>query len=298
MPTPLVARVRVPASTSNLGPGFDLLGLALDLYLDVSVRLEGTGPPAFEQLGGEASDWPAPPANLLCRTLREERGSDVGLVYTVHSEIPVGRGLGSSAAAVVAGALLADALEDRQRDRSRLFRTCLPYESHPDNLAPALFGGLQLCVPDGPALACPFHPSLQLAVAWPRTPMSTQSARAALPAEVPHADAVRNAGRLCALLEGLRTGDPELIRLGGQDLLHEPFRIPLVRGAQTSLDGARAAGALLATLSGSGSALFAVAPEAAIDGVLAALADGLEAAGEAVQARRVQIDPTGARVIA
>jgi homoserine kinase len=168
-------------------------------------------------------------------------------------------------------------------------------EGHPDNVTASLFGGCTLChpAPAGPGSAprffhVPLSPALRYAVAWPREPLATARARAALPESVPFADAVENPRRLALLVEGLRTGDPELLALGGEERLHERWRLPLIPGAKTALAAARDAGAYLATISGAGSGLFAIGPAADIAAVAEALRAELERASGKGTARIVE----------
>ncbi|MEM7308972.1 MAG: homoserine kinase [Planctomycetota bacterium] len=268
-------RVRVPASTSNLGPGFDLLGVALSLRLEVHAVPGGSGL-RLASLAGEAETWPRRD-NLLLRAFEEARGADArGWSFEVASEIPICRGLGSSAAAVAAGLLLGAAAGATNAPRAELLARGLALEGHPDNIAPALFGGARLCVPRahaGPHLLCQtVHPSLGWAVAWPEVQVSTGVARAALPAQVAFDDAVENPRRLALLLDGLRGGDPERIADGLADRLHAAYRLALVPGADTVLAAAREAGAFGATVSGSGSAHVAIGPRARMAEVAEAMA--------------------------
>lgn len=298
----------MPASTSNLGPGFDALGLALTLELAVTLRFEPEpGPPRVEVR--DAPGWPAPDGSpapevdlltvAFARALEtfgvepatDDRGGRASrAVFSVESAIPIARGLGSSAAAIVAGLELGAALAERPPPQAELLRLAIELEGHPDNVTPALLGGLCLTVVDaGRPHVVRFtpHSGLAYALAWPETRLSTSEARALLPRQVAFADAVENPRRLALLLEGLRTGDAELLRLGGEDRLHVPHRLPRIPGGAAALEAARAAGAHLATVSGSGTALFAIAPHAAVQAVAEALRAELEGPGGGASARVV-----------
>ncbi|MEO0652668.1 MAG: homoserine kinase [Planctomycetota bacterium] len=254
--------IRVPASTSNLGPGFDQLGLCLSLWLEV--ELEELGRRGLEV---EApTDWPAPGEDLLWRALQCGAGAsdgglrERGLRLRISSEVPIGRGLGSTGAAVAAGLRLGRALAGHPAvDPASLVADGIALEGHPDNITASLLGGLTTCVPlngDAPAIVRhPVHPSVGLVACWPPEPLETARARAALPDTVPFAVAVENARRLPVLLEGLREGDPRLIRIGSRDGLHEPYRLPLLSGAVEALSAAREAGAWSTNVSGAGSGL-------------------------------------------
>src|SRR5262245_50078450 len=195
--------VRVPGSTSNLGPGFDLLGAALSLELEV--RLVGEAPThRFARLEGEAESWPER-ENLLFSAFDLGRGGGAGgFVFEVRSEIPIARGLGASGAAIAAGLLLGSAIGGREVPRVELLRLGLPLEGHPDNLAPALLGGCRLAVPRESGaprvLEQEVHPSIGWVVAWPEVRVPTSAARAALPRDEPFPAAAEHTKPLTRLL--------------------------------------------------------------------------------------------------
>lgn len=277
--------VCVPCSTSNLGPGFDCLGLALGLWLSVRAsRLAGSRN-ELVRTGEGLADLPGPDQDLLLMGFERSRAShslDGSFRFEVSSEIPIGRGLGSSGAAIVAGALLARAIAGRGASDEELLTACVELEGHPDNVGAALHGGLTLCARTAPGrwsvLAPPLSPAIGFAVAWPRDPLETPRARAALPPSVPFADASENPRRLAFLLEGLRRGDPALLEFGGEERLHVRYRLPLLPGAAQALAAGRAAGAWLTTLSGAGSGLVALGPHEAMEAVAEAMAAELESA--------------------
>jgi homoserine kinase len=307
LPTPPVA-VRVPASTSNLGTGFDCLGLALDVYLDA--RLVGPAPGSAHTLvvrGSAAGSWPVA-SNLFLESFDRAAarfGAPGGpFAFEVDTEIPVARGLGSSGAAVAAGLRLAAQLAPTPPDEDALLGLGVTLEGHPDNVAASLRGGATWCVPadradalhegqDAPPLcfAVELHPDLSFALAWPDEEITTEAARAVLPRSVPFGDAVENARRAGLLLEGLRRAAPDLLRLGGEDRLHVRHRLPLIRGGEPALVAARAAGAWLATISGSGSALLAIASHDVAPVVAEAMAEALRAATGAGTARVAAVAP-------
>lgn len=262
--------VRVPASTSNLGAGFDCLGLALDLWLVASL-VEGSGPPLYSgTLAGID-----PRQDLVARTLN-------GIVLNgkhleIRSDIPVGKGLGSSAAAHVAGAALRQLVTGGTLDADAAFEHAASAEGHPDNAAPAAYGGLVLAAEKPRRL--PLHASMAVALAVPDTGMNTQEARAILPRQVPRGTAIAQAARAAALVQGLLTGDRELVGFGMEDQLAVPHRKGLIPGYDAAVNAGLAAGAYGVTISGAGSSLLALTDTAGAPTVAKAMAEALTAAG-------------------
>lgn len=287
-------RVRVPASTSNLGPGFDLLGLALSLFLEVELR-PAPGTLTLER-GPGCEDWPPRNDNRLVasfdRALTACGVRERGCVLHARSEIPVGRGFGSSGAAIVAGILLASEIAPRSLTLDEQLALAIELEGHPDNVTPALLGGCTLSA--ARIGAAPLvvqqsvHRSLAFALAWPAATLETTFARKLLPQEVPFADAAENPRRLAMLLEGLRTGQRDLIAFGEHDRLHVPYRLPHIRGGAEALTAARNAGAWLATVSGSGSGLIAIGERSRIVAIADAMRAAFEDAGQQAWARQVE----------
>jgi homoserine kinase len=225
-------RVRVPATSANLGPGFDALGLALDLHDRVSARVSGVG--IRVTVGGEgASDLPTDHDHLVARsmlaTFDRLGGRPEGLELACHNNIPQARGLGSSSAAIVAGILAARALVEDGAARlpaARVLELAGEIEGHPDNVAPCLLGGLTIAwLEDGLARAAHLEPAAGVhpTVVIPTDRGLTAHARAALPARVPHRDAALNAGRSALLVHAL-TSAPELLLPATEDRLHQDYR--------------------------------------------------------------------------
>jgi homoserine kinase len=283
-------RVEVPCSTSNLGPGFDLLGLCLDLFLSVAATATVRPGPLAVEVVRAPDGWPSGDTDLVVRALRRALGAraDLAVALEIRSQIPIARGLGSSGAAVAAGLLLGDALAQRHGAvghsgtrlcASELLAAAVELEGHPDNALAALHGGCVLSIQAARGwrvIRQPLHPAIGFAAAWPKAPLHTPLARSVLPKEVAFADAVDQPRRLAALLEGLRTGDPELIAHGTVEHLHVRHRAPLIAGADAALAAARAAGAWSATISGSGSTLIAMGAKADAPRLARVLADALE----------------------
>jgi homoserine kinase len=233
--------VRVPASSANLGPGFDVLAAALALQLEVEVR--ETGRFAVHT----ALDVPRDRSNLVVRGFERLHSAD-DFEFEISSEIPLSGGLGSSAAAVVAGLMAADHLFELDAD---LFALAAELEGHPDNVAASLEGGFVICA-DGHAARFEPPMGLEAVVVVPSEGVATETARAALPASVPLADAVFNVAHACTLVLGLAGGDWELIAAGLADRLHQPARAGLYPRSAALLHRAGQLGALGATISGAG----------------------------------------------
>jgi homoserine kinase len=233
--------VRVPASSANLGPGFDVLAAALGLHMEVEVR--ETGRFRVHTQLAIARDR----RNLCVRGFAALRPPE-GVEFTIRSEIPLSGGLGTSAAAYVAGLLAADRLNGGGAD---VLAEAVRLEGHPDNVAAALLGGFVVCTgPRATRLDPP--PDLEAVLVVPDRAVRTAKARAALPAVVPIADAVFNVGRASLLVLGLARGDLDLVARGLDDRLHQPRREPLYPRSMAVVRGARELGALGATISGAG----------------------------------------------
>lgn len=283
-------RVRVPASTSNLGGGFDCVGIAIDRWLRVDARIASGDADAVRLVrGGTLKEIGcAPTDDLIYRGFAiacDAAGRDLprGLVLDAESDIPAGRGLGSSAAALLAGAAAANALLGLDLAESAIARLCADIEGHGDNVGPCLLGGAVLATlgtPRGIVLApIAVHPSLHLVFAVPDFPVDTHLARAALPASLPHAEARLAAATSAALVLGLERGDHTLLAVGLEGPLHIPYRRSLVRGYDDVVDAARNAGAIGATLSGSGSAIVALVEQGLTSDVAAAMTSAWGAGG-------------------
>lgn len=272
-------RVRVPATTANLGPGFDCLSLALDLWNEAEFRFEGEG--VCMEIHGEGAEvLSQKPDNLILtafyRLLRQVGApAPRGLRLCVHNAIPVGSGLGSSASAVVAGLLAARTWSGVEIPLEQLVELAVSLEGHADNASAALYGGLTVSVNTSSGwLVERFEIApLQVVVVLPQINLSTRSARLILPALLEHRDAVFNIGRSVLVTEALRTGDLDLLGRVMEDRLHQPYRLPLIPGAQDAMRAAREAGAAAVALSGAGPSLIAFpnqAPQSVADAMQAA----------------------------
>ncbi|MFY0406312.1 homoserine kinase [Solicola sp. PLA-1-18] len=273
-------RVRVPASSANLGPGFDSLGLALDLHDDLEGEVLDGGGLEVHVDGAGAGAVPLDETHLVVTAMRatfDALGvSPPGLRLRCRNEVPHARGLGSSSAAIVGGVVLAAALvtEGDRLDADARLRIADRLEGHPDNVAAALHGGLTLAWTDehGPHVhAVPVD--VPLVVAVPPTPVETSVARGLLPASVPHADAARNAGRTALVVPAL-TGHPELLLAATDDRLHQHYRAAAMPESYALVGHLRRQG-IPAVISGAGPTVLAFAPHAGqADAVLAAAPHG------------------------
>ena len=291
------ARVSVPATSANLGPGFDSLGLALNLRDELVGEVTESGL-EIEVRGYGANDVPRDESHLVVRAMRAAFAAmDVappGLRISTDNAIPHGRGLGSSAAAIVGGAALARALVvdgESILDDDSLFRLAAGIEGHPDNVAPALLGGFVISGQEGTkfyALPSTIDPRISVVVFVPPDAVSTDVARGLLPDQVPHADAAADAGRTALLVAALARR-PEHLFLATRDFLHQDFRREAMPDSLALVDRLRADG-VAATVSGAGPTVlaFTTARHAA--------ADLLERCPESWEGRHLDIDRVGVRV--
>ena len=258
--------VRVPATSANLGPGFDCLGLALDLWNETIIRL------AIEytvQVKGEGKEKLSPGENNMIIRSAQKLAETVGkrlppFHVDCSNHIPLSSGLGSSAAAKLTGLLGANTLLGKPLTNEEILNLAAEMEGHPDNVAPAMLGGLVVStMEDGKVLAqriqmAPHNnESVCITIVFPEFPLPTHEARRALPQEVPLKDAIHNISRAVLLTEAFRNGDVELLGKAVTDTLHQPHRLPLIPGARAAMDAAKQAGAAAVALSGAGPSLIA-----------------------------------------
>jgi len=257
-------RVRVPATSANLGPGFDAFGLALRLYDEVTVRVAGSGV-RVTVTGEGQGELAADESHLVVRSMHAAfdrlGGRPAGIELTCDNRIPQARGLGSSSAAIVAGLLAARALVEGGPgllDDTAVLRLASELEGHPDNVAPCLLGGFTIAWQDvdgARAVALVPADAVHPVVFVPTERGLTAHARAALPATVPHADAARNAGRAGLLVHAL-TADPSLLLPATEDRLHQQYRAPGAPATFALVNELRAAG-VPAVVSGAGPSVLA-----------------------------------------
>jgi homoserine kinase len=284
--------VRVPASSANLGPGYDVLAAALSLELELEVTEAGE----FSVDAGD--DVPADRSNLCVRAFEHLHPAD-GLRFEIRSQIPLARGLGSSAAAIVAGLVAADHMFELGLEREALYAHAIGLEGHPDNVAAALYGGFVLCPQpaDGEPTARPVRleppEGVEAVLVLPDDTMPTADARAALPPAVALTDAVANVAAASQLVLGIERSDLALIARGLADRLHQPARRPLYERSMDLVGRSRDLGALGATISGAGPAVmlwcFWQDTGKVVEAATAAVEDWAEV-------RRVPFSPLGADV--
>ena len=289
-------RVSVPATSANLGPGFDSLGLALDLRDVLTGEVTDAGL-EVDAAGEGAEGVPRGESHLVVRAMRaafaEMDAHPAGLRLHCENAIPHARGLGSSSAAIVGGIALARALVADGAlllDDDAAFRLAARLEGHPDNVAPAWYGGFVICGREGGefyAVPSAVDPRVAAVVLVPPYPLSTEVARGLLPATVPHADAAANAGRTALLVAAL-AGAPEHLLVATRDLLHQDYRRPAMTESLALVDALRADG-VAAVVSGAGPTVLAFCAEADARSITdrapegwVALAIGLDRAGVSV----------------
>ena len=273
-------RVSVPATSANLGPGFDSLGLALSMRDELEAEVTASGL-AVEVSGSGEGRVPLDESHLVVRSMRAAFDAmDVrppGLRLACRNVIPHARGLGSSSAAIVAGVLLARGLVAGGSllvDDDALFRLAAHLEGHPDNVAPALYGGFVISgrEDDFYAVGSPVDPRVEVVVLVPPTPVATEVARGLLPAEVPHAAAAADAGRTALLVAAL-AGQPEHLWRATRDYLHQEYRRPAMPDSLALVDALRDDG-VAAIVSGAGPTVLAFTDASGAAALLARCPDG------------------------
>ncbi|MEV0189317.1 homoserine kinase [Kitasatospora purpeofusca] len=296
-------RVRVPATSANLGPGFDAFGLALGLYDDVVVRVADSGL-SVDIAGEGAETLPRDERHLLVRSMRAAfdrlGGQPRGLEVVCANRIPHGRGLGSSSAAICAGIVAARAVTiggPSALDDEALLALASELEGHPDNVAACLRGNFTVAwTEEDRARAIALEPSAEVVpvVFVPATEVLTETARGLLPRTVPLADAAANAGRSALLVEAL-TRRPDLLLAATEDRIHQDYRASAMPDSAALVAALRAEN-VPAVISGAGPTVLALTDEAGVQKVLDFAADH-GAGGPAFDAHRLELDRTGASVL-
>ncbi len=290
-------RVRVPASSANLGPGFDVLALALDLYLEVEAHRASETSITWSGTGG--AEVPLDDSNLIVRALREML-PDESFRLKVRNAIPIGRGLGSSAASIVAGLLIGARLGRARVTSERLLEHALPLEGHGDNLAAAIFGGFCLVTPRGSGVSAhrlPWPAAWRAVFLVPNAVSPTHEARRLVPARPERSDAIFNLARVGEWTLAVTRRDHRLLASAMEDRLHQPGRsraYPYLNGA---IAAARLAGAWGAALSGAGGSVIAISASARTDAVGDAMVEAARQSGVAGVALTLKAASRGASII-
>jgi homoserine kinase len=294
-------QVQVPATTANLGCGFDILGLALQLYNTFTLTV--TSEPGWHLTLPPGMALATDRTNLVFRAARR-LFEHVGIMppnlrLTLDIHIPLARGLGSSSSAIVGGLVAANHLTGNPLSRGTLHALAIDIEGHPDNVTPALMGGLTLSYTVDTQyryVALPYPPELAVVVAIPDFELPTTQARAVLPAHVSRTDAIFNSSRTALLVYAFHHRRYDLLATAMDDRLHQPYRTSLIPGMREAMAAAYAAKALGVALSGAGPTLMAFALEPAAS-VASALQDAFAQQGVTCCTRVLHADTTGAVVI-
>ncbi|MGB3535406.1 MAG: homoserine kinase [Microcoleaceae cyanobacterium] len=301
--------VIVPATTANLGPGFDCIGSALTLYN--SVRFSSTQPstqtnsPRVEITvsGTEADQVSLNSDNLAYQAFTtfyqhlNQSPPDVNI--HIQLGVPLARGLGSSATAIVAGLLGANALSGNPLSLAEVTELAIAIEGHPDNVVPALLGNCQLSVADGKRweiCQIPWHSSIIPVVAIPNFELSTASSRQVLPTQYSKADAIFNIAHFGLLIRGLETGNRQWLKAALKDRIHQPYRYSLIRGYEAVQAAAVEAGAMGLVISGAGPTLLALTDTDTAAAVATAMTTAWKQQGVEAEVRSLEIDVKGARI--
>lgn len=301
--------VTVPATTANLGPGFDCIGAALSLYnqftftrLDVSPQLEAV---RISVTGAEAQRVSTGADNLLYQAFvylyQHLDQTPPPVQIEIKLNVPLARGLGSSATAIVAGLVGANQFIDSPLGSTEVMKLAIAMEGHPDNVVPALLGGCCLAASGGDVLKAweicpiPWHSDLVPVVAIPDFELSTQQARSVLPPQISRTDAIFNMAHFGLLLRGLETGRGDWLHTALQDRIHQPYRKNLIPGYDAIYSAALTAGAYGMVISGAGPTLLALVDAAQSQAVAAAMVEAWNTQGISAKAQVLSIDTHGAR---
>ena len=302
---PEIVTIRVPATSANCGPGFDCIGLACNLYNTLTLSLSKYNEIHLEATGyGEGMLKPSEHnfAVKAIRSVLNELGYyKTGLIIKMHNDIPMSRGLGSSSAAIVGGMIAANAILGGNFSKEKLFEMATNMEGHPDNVAPAIYGGITVSIMDGNKPYCmQIKPpnDLQMIAVVPEFPLATKQARAALPKEVIFADATFNVSRASLFVASMCQNDMALLKFALQDRLHQPYRSKFIPGIEKVFKAAQNAGAIECFISGSGSTLMAFANKVA-DGrkIGRAMCEQFSALDKKAVYHLLDFDNNGAEVI-
>jgi homoserine kinase len=300
---PTTVTVRVPGTTANCGPGFDSVGIACTIYNELTLTLSDTKELNIKVVGEGAGSIPATERNIAYQAvqmvLRRVGCTKPGVSISMTNKIPLARGLGSSAAAIVAGLVAANAATGEKLTKHEILAMATNLEGHPDNVAPAIFGGVTVSMMYGskPETVRFVPPApLRLVVAVPEFGLSTKTARQVLPKSVPFHDAVFNVSRSAMLIAALCRGEYSHLKYALEDRLHQPYRSKLIPGMPDVLAAAIDNGALGAALSGAGPCLIAFT-EQNDDAIGQAMVKSFAQHGVKASHLALTIDFEGAKII-
>lgn len=295
--------VKVPATTANIGPGFDCLGAALTLYNCFHFRpIEGLpGEVVIQVKGLEADRVPKDAGNLVYRAFsylfQQLQRPVPAVAIDIDLEVPLARGLGSSSTAIVGGLVGANYWAKQPFHQAALVDIAIAMEGHPDNVVPALLGGCQLAVmgSDGTWTLCdiPWHQDIVPVVGIPDFELSTEAARQVLPNTYSRADAIFNTAHLGLLQRGLATGNGDWLRAAMGDRIHQPYRKTLIPGYDVVAAAASQAGAYGLVISGAGPTLLALAPASAASAVVNAIQESWSNLGQTVTTYALSLNTRG-----
>ena len=307
--------VRVPATIANIGPGFDCLGMAIPIYDTITIEetvLPGTGIEinvlANEDVSDELSLEHIPmDENSIIYKAVELLYNSIGqtpseLKITIHSEIPIAKGLGSSASVIVGGLIAANELLGKPADRAALLSIATEVEGHPDNVTPAIVGGLTISSTEGDGSIVyrnlPWPEEWALTVCVPEYELSTEISRSVLPENVPMADAVFNSQRMAMFVHAINTKDEELMKLALKDKLHQPYRMKLIPGFDKISQNLKHEDSVLGVvLSGAGPSILVISLKNNLDNVKSIIKDSWDELSINAQMYTVPVDNIGATVL-
>ncbi|MEA5594826.1 homoserine kinase [Rivularia sp. UHCC 0363] len=294
-------RVTVPATTANLGPGFDCFGAALTLYNQLKFILEANQKLVINITGTEAARVATDESNLVYQAFvkffQHIEQTPPPVKIEIKLGVPLARGLGSSATAIVGGLIGANILAGDILTPTQIMELAIAMEGHPDNVVPALLGGCRLAATsDAGWEICdiPWCDNIVPVLAIPDFELSTSVAREVLPTQVSRGDAIFNTAHLGLLLRGLETGNKNWLRAGLQDKLHQPYRKSLIHNYENIYEAALSAGAYGMVISGAGPTLLAITDTANSQAVATAMASEWQNKGIIAQVQALQIDRKGA----
>ena len=302
------AVVKVPGTSANCGAGFDCLGLATTIYNYLDLTLLRANKIIVESKGAGSESIPQGRRNLAWQAVRrllqevEREDEFKGAIIRMKNNVPISRGLGSSSTAIVAGLTATNEILGSPLDKNKILKLATELEGHPDNVAPAIFGGFTVSVMDrGEVQTFSFLPrvKLKLVVAVPEFELSTRLARKVLPKNVSMKDAIFNVSRASMLIAALVEGREEFLPIAFDDALHQPYRKKLVPGMSEVFTAARNAGALGATISGAGSCLiaFTLADRGLENKIAAAMTETFKIHGVESSALILDVDRHGAQIM-